>query len=75
MTKKTSDAQLRAGAKYDAANTRGIYLKLNLTTDARILDWLDEIARKDPVRGKQGYIKGLILADMQSKGVYTPEGK
>lgn len=63
---KTSESQKRASAKYDAANTRGIHLKLNLTTDAEILDWLDEMARRDPVRGKQGYIKALIIADMNA---------
>lgn len=63
----TSEAQKRAAAKYDAANTRGIYLKLNITTDAEVLEWLDEIARQDPAKGKQGYIKGLILADMAAR--------
>ena len=59
-----SDAQKRANAKYDAANTKGLYLKLNITSDAGIIEWLDEMARRDPKKGKQGYIKDLILADM-----------
>lgn len=56
--KKTSEAQLRAGAKYDAANTRQTTLKLNKTTDADILEHLDAV---DNV---QGYIKKLIREDM-----------
>lgn len=57
--KKTSEAQLRAGAKYDAANTRQITLKLNKTTDADILEHLDAV---DNV---QGYIKKLIREDLE----------
>lgn len=56
--KKTSDAQLRAGAKYDAANTKQIMLKLNKTTDADILAKLAESGNV------QGYIKSLIRADI-----------
>lgn len=55
---KTSEAQLRANAKYNAANTRGVYLKLNLKTDA------DVLAKLDAVENVQGYIKALIRADM-----------
>ena len=57
--KKTSDAQLRAGAKYDGKNTKQITLKLNLTTDA---DVLKKLAGVDNI---QGYIKSLIRADLQ----------
>lgn len=57
--KTTSPAQLRASAKYDKANTTGVYLKLNKETDKAILDHL---ARQE---NKQGYIKQLILADME----------
>ena len=55
-----TDAQKRATAKYDAANTRKILLKLNLKTDADILQKLDE------VESKQGYIKALIREDVKS---------
>jgi len=54
----TSDAQKRANAKYDAANTRKILLKLNIHTDMDILDHLDSIDNR------QGYIKRLIRQDM-----------
>lgn len=55
---KTSKAQLNAIAKYDAKNTIQIKLKLNLTTDADIIDKLKE------VENKQGYIKQLIRDDI-----------
>lgn len=61
---KTSEAQIRANKKYDAANTRGVYLKLNITHDADVIAWLEEVAQRDPVKGKQGYIKDLIRKDM-----------
>lgn len=57
----TSDAQLRANAKYDAAHTTQISLKLNTTTDADIL------ARLEEVDSKQGYIKRLIREDIASE--------
>lgn len=51
---KTSDAQKRAVAKYDAANTKKITLKLNRTTDADIL------AKLETVGNVQGFIKECI---------------
>ena len=60
--KKTSEAQSRAQKRYDKANTKGLYLKLNITTDEDILEHLDNI------ENKQGYIKELIRADMKSLG-------
>lgn len=45
-------------AKYDSTHTRQVKLKLNIETDADILDYLD----RQP--SKQGYIKALIRADM-----------
>lgn len=56
----TSKAQRAASAKYDKANTKGIYLKLNIKEDAAILDHL----AKQP--NKQGYIKKLIHDDMKN---------
>lgn len=44
--------------RYDASNTKQIRLKLNLKTDADILEKLSE------VDNKQGYIKSLIRADI-----------
>ena len=57
-TRKTSDAQIRANAKYDAVHTKKIMMKLNLTTDADILERLEEVGNK------QGYIKRLIREDI-----------
>ena len=56
-----SDARKRAVAKYDAANTRQIHLKLNTKTDADILEHLDK------QKSKQGYIKKVIRRDMAKK--------
>ena len=56
--KKSSEAQIRASAKYDAANTKKILLKFNLKTDADIL------AHLETVGNKQGFIKELIRASI-----------
>lgn len=53
----TSKAQLAAVARYDKANTKGVYLKLNLKTDKDIIDFLDKTGNV------QGYIKNLIRND------------
>lgn len=54
-----TEAQIRAQAKYDAANTRQVHLKLNLRTDKDVLVRLDEVPCK------QGYIKRLIREDLE----------
>lgn len=59
-----TEAQRRAIKKYDAANTRQIHLKMNLTTDKDILDWLAQ------QKNVQGYIKGLIREDMENRPIY-----
>ena len=46
-------------ARYDAAHTTQITMKLNLKTDADILSKLDAVG------SKQGYIKALIRADLE----------
>lgn len=56
-----SEAQKRAVQTYDTANTRQIKLKLNIKTDADILEQLET------VDSKQGYIKDLIRADMEKR--------
>ncbi len=58
MKMSTSEAQMRANAKYDANNTMQIKMKLNRGTDA------DIIAKLESVGNKQGYIKDLIRQDM-----------
>lgn len=49
-----TEAQRRAVERYDAENTRQIKMKLNIKTDADILQWLDA---QD---NKQGAIKQAI---------------
>ena len=56
---KTSEAQKRAVAKYDARNTKSHLLKLNRKTDA------DIIAHLDQQPNKLAYLKKLIRNDMQ----------
>ena len=56
-----SDAQKKASAKYDAANTMQFKIKLNKTTDAEIIEHLKSLDNK------QGYIKNLILQDIKKK--------
>lgn len=53
-----SDAQKAATAKYDKGNTKRLSLKLNLNTDADILEKLDS------EKNVQGYIKKLIRNDI-----------
>lgn len=53
-----TESQRKAQAKYDKANTRQIHLKLNRRTDADVIQALDN------AESKQGYIKGLIRADI-----------
>ena len=61
MKKKTGETEVVKYAsqqKYDKTNTTQIRMKLNLKTDADILEKLES------VRNKQGYIKALIRADI-----------
>ena len=53
-------AQREAVRRYDDAHTRQIKLKLNITTDA------DVIERLRAVDNVQGYIKGLIRKDIKA---------
>lgn len=55
----TRESQKRATRKYDAKATVQVKMKLNKTTDADILQRLDDVP------SKQGYIKSLIRADMK----------
>lgn len=56
---KVTDAHREANKRYDQKATRQIKLKLNLNTDADILQRLDK------VDNMQGYIKKLIRADIK----------
>ena len=62
MSKQLTDAKRKAIQKYDAENTKQIHLKLNLKTDADILEWLDS------QKSIQGYIKALIRKDIRKEG-------
>lgn len=55
----TSESQIRAQARYDAAHTVHISLKLNLRTDEDILIWLKRQV------SKQGAIKQLIREKLE----------
>ena len=57
-----SEKKKASHAKWDAANTRQVKIKLNLRTDADILDKLDR------TENVQGYIKRLIREDMKGEG-------
>ena len=56
-----SEAQRKAVAKYDARMTRVYSLKLNIKTDADIIETLDQQPNI------QGYIKELVRRDRASK--------
>ena len=60
MSKELTEAKRRAIKKYDAKSTKQIHLKLNLNTDADILEHLDQ------QENVQGYIKELIRKDIRS---------
>jgi hypothetical protein len=66
----TTDAQKRAVRKYDAANTKQVHLKLNMKSDADILEQLAQAAAT--AEGMQGYIKRLIREDVQGKRLSRP---
>lgn len=55
---KTSDAQLRANAKYQSTSTRQFGFKFVLATDSDIIEKLES------VENKQKYVKGLIRSDI-----------
>lgn len=54
-----TEAQLKAGYRYDRKNTKQVHLKFNRRTDE------DVLARLDEVPSKQGYIKRLIREDLE----------
>lgn len=56
-----TEAQIRAKAKYDAANTVQLHLKLNINTDKDILDWLAD-------KPKQTVIKEALRKMIRKEG-------
>ena len=61
MPKKSSDAQIRASAKYNKENIKRVILHFNITTDK---DILEHLSHKD---NKTGYIKELIRDDIRKE--------
>lgn len=59
----SSPAQLRAQAKYKAANSVRVGLEFNRKTDP------DIIAKLESVESKQTYIKSLIRADLAKNDI------
>ena len=55
------NTKYKAQKKYDQANTIGVYLKLNRTTDAEIIAFLNA------ADSKQGVIKALIRKEIQAQ--------
>lgn len=56
---KLSDAKRKTNMAYDKGHTKLIGMKLNLKTDA---DILEHLAKQDNI---QGYLKSLIREDMK----------
>lgn len=56
---KASQAQIKAIDKYRKENMRCVQVKFNRKTEPELAEWIDN---QDNI---QGYIKSLILADME----------
>lgn len=56
-----TESQRRASAKYDAANTVSVRLKMNINTEMDIIERLEEVGNKN------GYIKQLIRDDINRR--------
>ena len=56
-----TDAQKKASRKYNLANTKNIQFRLNLKTDADIIEHLESQPNK------MRYFKDLIRADIEAK--------
>lgn len=58
-------------AKYDATHTRRVNLKLNTTTDADVLAWLE---RQESMQGAiKALVRQAIRAEMDTKVDTTPQ--
>lgn len=55
-------SEIKAATKYNAANTKLLQIRLNLKTDADIIE------RLETVPSKMGYVKYLIRADIKKNG-------
>lgn len=59
MERKSTDAQLRATAKYQAKNTKIYPIRLNFNTDQDVIEKLSHVP------SVAGYIKELIRKDIK----------
>lgn len=59
MERKSTDAQLRATAKYQAKNTKIYPIRLNFNTDQDVIEKLSQVP------SVAGYIKELIRKDIK----------
>lgn len=57
----TKEAHQKAVRKYETENTKQLAIRLNLKTDADIIEYIDTL------ENKRAYILGLIRADMENK--------
>lgn len=55
----SSEEHIKAVAKYDKANMKGLYIKLHKSNDKDIIDKLETVS------SKQGYVKKLIREDIK----------
>lgn len=62
MTRRTSDAQLAAAARYQK-KTRQVMIRLNPDTDADMIAHLEKCGASS----MSSYIKALIRADMEKR--------
>lgn len=60
MEKKTRESQIKAVRRYDDKNTIQFRMKLNKTTDADVIEFLQSLPNK------QGFIKQLIRDHMEN---------
>ena len=61
----TRDCQLKATAKYKKENMKQIKFEINKATESELLAWIES------KENRQGYIKSLILADMEAHRTST----
>ena len=61
MARKSTDAQIRAATKYAKTHVKQISFKLNVNTDA---DVIDKLASVSNIRG---YLLQLIRADIEKE--------
>lgn len=57
------NTKYKSQKKYEAENTKRVYIKLNKNTDDDILSYLETL------ENKQGYIKSLIREDLKRRNI------